>query len=89
MAPGDLIAQIWECRDENCEANARLIAAAPELLEACKALISTTRSVLDEAYERGFPDCFRGTELGIHRQTLHWAQDILRKATETPEATQP
>ena len=34
---GDHIATVWLTQDDNLEANARLIAAAPELLEACEA----------------------------------------------------
>lgn len=35
-----------EHRREELEANARLIASAPELLEACKALVETIKEIL-------------------------------------------
>lgn len=36
---------------EVCEANARLIASAPELLEVCKAMLNSVGADLDTAYE--------------------------------------
>jgi hypothetical protein len=37
--PGMALAYVWGRTDEIAEANARLVAAAPELLAACKAIL--------------------------------------------------
>ncbi len=59
---GDMLAQVWRVRpgcdgDLPAEANARLMAAAPELLAACKQMVRSLN---------GSPNDFRGM-LAAHR----------------------
>jgi len=58
---GDIVADIWRLAEEthnrhphfedDCEANARLIAASPDLLEACEALLP----IVVDAIMHGMP----------------------------------
>ena len=41
---GESIATVWDVSDVNVEANARLIAAAPDMLDVLKSLTATART---------------------------------------------
>lgn len=81
---GSMIADLdWNSPEENM-ANARLIAAAPELLTACKA---ADRLLLQVATLANNPDTIRYWPGGLREQVLDWlkhspADKAISKATE-------
>jgi len=64
-------------------ANARLIAAGPELLVACRSLVHQIRKFKygTPAGNALFPDTMTGTELELIQRDADWAQGVIAKAT--------
>lgn len=80
MPKGVLTSVVAHAEDENnadWQANARLLAAAPELLEACRALLAFNEELCaDVGVSKHYPSAER-------------ARKAIAKATTTPEETIP
>jgi len=62
------IAAVWKDAEGNCEANARLIAAAPELLEALKKCLEATKELNGE-FQEGWDEEIEMAEQAIKNAT--------------------
>ena len=70
--------------DEEAEANARLIAAAPDLLASLERLVTLMNIVGDEPFRNGVTDSTGSMDEGIviASKWLHEARAAIAKATE-------
>jgi hypothetical protein len=81
---GDVIAACCALLEGEAPANARLIAAAPDLLEACRAMLQAADELMTEFISKK-----RATNWGVVNSAMVGAGAAIRKATEGNYALTP